>query len=279
MEATSADIAALAAAFPAVGTYGSAVALSAASAIGAECGIVRATGAGIAALAAYDLAILAMVAVSADDATLAALFTAVGAYGFAVTVSAASAICAEHGIIRTISAVPVALNAYNFALRTIKTGSAIISRLALGAVFTAAGACGVAVAFSAASAIDTEFGIICTLEAGVTAFFADDFGAVGTRTAVSALIARTIGTFAAFGAGVIVGAVDAHSAFFADQIIIPMVTTAYRAVHTILIVRECRRRHQRQAQHETEQNANDPLFHIEFLLNEMFLLFFKTKQK
>ena len=277
MEATSADIAALAAAFPAVGTDGTAVAVSAASAIGAECGIIRAVGTGRTAVGAYDFALRTMEAGSAiiPCFALAAVFPAAGTYGFTVAFSAASAICAEHGIIRTISAVSVALNAYNFALRTIETGSAIIPCFALTAVFPATGTYSVAVAFSAAFTIDTEFGIICTLEAGFATVTADDFGAIGTRAAVSALITRTIGTFTAFRAGVIVGAVATHSAFFADQIIIPMVTTAYRAVHTILIVRECRRRHERQTQHEAEKKADDPFFHFEFLLNEMFFCFLR----
>ena len=118
----------------------------------------------------------------------AAGLAAAGTRCISVAVAAASAAYTEFGIIRTVEAGFAAFGADHFAaVFAIEALAAEVFGFAFAAVFMAAGADCVAVAFAAASACLAEFVLVRTVVTLIAAFRAD-IRAVITKQAIAALI-------------------------------------------------------------------------------------------
>ena len=74
------------------------------------------------------------------------------------------------------------------------------------------------------------------MEAGFSAVLANDLAAIGAGAAISAPFILTVRTYTAIRTGIIICAINTHSAIFTFQPIVPMIFSAYGTIHTVLIV-------------------------------------------
>ena len=114
--------------------------------------------------------------------------SALGAKHSFVTVSAASAVCTEQGIVRTVGAGRSAFGADYLAAGTGEAVAAIILCLTFTAVFAAVRADRAAVTVSAASAVCTKHRIVRAIRTGRAAIGTDNFAACATEAVAAKVL-------------------------------------------------------------------------------------------